>query len=68
MEVGDRTSLDKTGLDGNKQGKLRERGNEKKQSQKRYLVSGSPCPLISFLDVSYSLSFVVRGPRPHRGR
>ena len=31
------------------------------QSQKRYMVSGSPCPLISFLDVSYSVSFVVRG-------
>ena len=39
-----------------------------KQSQKRYMVSGSPCPLISFLDVSYSVSFVVRGQRPRRGR
>ena len=27
-----------------------------------------PMPLISFLDVGYSLSFVVRGQRPHRGR
>ncbi len=39
-----------------------------KQSQKRHMVSGSPCPLISFLDISFSVSFVVRGQRPHRGR
>ena len=26
--------------------------SECKQSQKRYMVSGSPCPLISFLDVT----------------
>ena len=39
-----------------------------KQSQKRYMVSGSLCPHISFLDVSFSVSFVVRGQRPHRGR
>ena len=38
------------------------------QSQKRYMVSGSLCPHISFLDVSYSVSFVVRGQRPHRGQ
>ena len=37
-----------------------ERGREE-QSQKRYMVSGSLWPLISFLDVSYSVSFVVRG-------
>ena len=28
------------------------------------MVSGSPCPLIRFLDVSYSVSFVVRGSGP----
>ena len=38
------------------------------QPQKRYMVSGSPCPLISFLDVHFSASFVVRGQRPRRGR
>ena len=38
------------------------------QSQKRYMVSGSLCPLISFFDVSYLVSFVVRGQRPRRGR
>ena len=38
-----------------------------KQSQKRYMVSGSPCPLISFLGVYFSVSFVVRGQWPHRG-
>ena len=31
------------------------------------MVSGSLCPLISFLDVSYSVSFAVRGQRPRRG-
>ena len=41
---------------------------KKKQSQKRYMVTGSPCPLISFLDVYFSDSFVVRGQRPRRGR
>ena len=39
-----------------------------KQSQKRYMVSGSLCHLISFLDVSYLVSNVVRGQRPRRGR
>ena len=34
-----------------------------KQSQKRYMVSGSLYPLISFFDVSYLVSFVVP---PHR--
>ena len=34
---------------------------DNQQSQKRYMVSGSVCPLISFLDVSFSVSFVVRG-------
>ena len=43
-------------------------GEKKKQSQKRYMVSGSLCPLISFFDVSYLVSFVVRGQRPRRGR
>ena len=33
-----------------------------------YVVGGTPCPLVSFLDMSYSVSFVVRGQRPHRGR
>ena len=48
----------------------RMRGGRKKleQSQKRYMVSGSLCPLFSFLDVSYSVSFVVRGQRPRRGQ
>ena len=32
------------------------------------MVSGSLCPLISILDVSFSVSFVVRGQRPRRGR
>ena len=41
---------------------------EKEQSQKLYMVSGSLCPLISFLDVSHSVSFVVRGQQPRRGR
>ena len=49
-----------------KEGKKKE--NKKKQSQKRYMVSGSLCPLISFFDVSYLVSFVVRGQRPRRGR
>ena len=40
----------------------------REQSQKRYMVSGSLCPHISFLDVSFSVSFVVRGQRPRRGR
>ena len=40
----------------------------KEQSQKRYMVSGSLCPLISIVDVSFSVSFVVRGQRPRRGR
>ena len=31
------------------------------QSQKRYMVSGTLCPLISFIHVSYTVSFVVRG-------
>ena len=44
------------------------RGNDEEQSQKRHMVSGSLCPLISFLDVSYSVSFIVRGQRPRRGR
>ena len=39
-----------------------------KQSQKRNMVSGSLCPLISFSNVSFSVSFVVRGQRPRRGR
>ena len=29
--------------------------------QKHYIFSGSLCPLISFSDVSYSVSFVIRG-------
>ena len=37
---------------------------EEEQSQKRYMVSGSPCPLTSFLDVSFSVSFVARGGGP----
>ncbi len=39
-----------------------------KQSQKRYMVSGSLCPLICFFDISYLVSFVVRGQRLRRGR
>ena len=35
-----------------------------KQSQKLYMVSGSLCPLIIFFDVSYLVSFVVRGSGP----
>ena len=42
-------------------------GHKTQQSQKRYMVSGSLSPLISFLDVSYSVSFVVRGQRPCKG-
>ena len=38
------------------------------QSQKCYMVSGSLCPLISVLVVSYSVGFVVRGQRPRRGQ
>ena len=40
---------------------------KQQQSQKRYMVSGSLCPLVSFLDVSYSVSFVVKGQQPRRG-
>ena len=58
----------KSGARGKKLGKKKEKENKKKQSQKRYMVSGSLCPLISFLDVSFSVSFVVRGQRPRRGR
>ena len=43
-------------------------GGRREQSQKHYMVSGSPCPPISYLDVYFSVSFVVRGQRPHRGR
>ena len=43
------------------------RKKKKKQSQKRYMVSGSLCPLTSFLDVSYLVSFKGRGQRPRRG-
>ena len=32
------------------------------------MVSGTLSPLISFFDVSYLVSFVVRGQRPRRGR
>ena len=32
------------------------------------MVSGSPCPLISFINVSFSVIFVVRGQRPRRGQ
>ena len=39
-----------------------------KQSQKRYMVSGSPCLFISFINVSYFVSFVVRGQQPRRGQ
>ena len=41
---------------------------ERKQSQKRYMVSGSLCPLLSILDVSFSVSFVVRGQGLSKGR
>ena len=53
---------------GEEERKKEEKKGEKKQSQKGYMVSGSLCPLISFLDVSFSVSFVVRGQRPRRGR
>ena len=41
---------------------LKER--EREQSQKRCMVSGSLCPLLRFFDVSYLVSFVVRGSGP----
>ena len=53
------------GEGGEKEGK-KEKENKKKQSQKHYMVSGSLCPLISFFDVNYLVSFVVRGQRPRR--
>ena len=53
---------------GPKQGPNKPTICENEHSQKRYMVSGSPCPLISFINVSYSVSFVVRGQRPRRGR
>ena len=37
------------GEGGEKEGKKEE--NKKKQSQKHYMVSGSLCPIISFLDI-----------------
>ena len=46
----------------------KKRNIDEQQSQKRYMVSGSLCPLIGFFDVSYLVSFVVRGQRPRRGR
>ncbi len=54
----------------NKENKEEEEKKEEqeKQSQKRYMVSGSLCPLISFSDVSFSVIFLVRGQRPRRGR
>ena len=58
----------KSGARGKKLGKKKEKENKKKQSQKRYMVSGPLCPLISFFDVSYLVSFVVRGQRSRRGR
>ena len=48
--------------------KKEEEKKKKKQSQKRYMVSGSLCTLIGFLDVSYLVSNVVRGQRPRRGQ
>ena len=59
---------DGEGESGRWNGKGERNRGKLEQSQKRYMVSGSPCPLISFLDVSYSVSFVVRGQRPRRGR
>ena len=38
-----------------------------KQSQKRYMVRGSLCPIISFLDLNYSASSGARGQLPQRG-
>ena len=40
----------------------------RKQLQEHYMVSGSLCPVISFLDMSYSFSFGVRGQLPRRGQ
>ena len=48
------------GVRRNDGGEMKEGEIEKEQSQKRCMVSGSLCPLISFLDVSYSASFLVR--------
>ena len=66
-----RERKEKTGKE-RERGKEMERGKERerrrKQSQKRYMVSDSLCPLISFFGVSYLVSFVVRGQRPRRGR
>ena len=46
---------------------IRGKGGKGGKVAKRYMVSGSLCPLISFLNVSYLISFVVRGQQPHRG-
>ena len=37
----------KSGARGKKEGKKKEKENKKKQSQKRYMVSGPLCPIIS---------------------
>ena len=50
-------------------GRRRTNGNENEENkEKRYMVSGSLSPLICFFDVSYLVSFVVRGQWPRRGR
>ena len=42
-------------------------GNYHSSTMKTFeTVSGTLCPLISFLDVSFLISFVVRGQRPRR--
>ena len=47
-----------------KKEEVKEDEKKKNSLQKSYLVSSSPCPLISFLVVSYSVSLVVRGSGP----
>ena len=50
-----------------KEGRRKKEEGRRKQSQKRYMVSRSLCPIISFLDVNYLVGFAVRGQWPRKG-
>ena len=45
----------------------KEAKKKKKQSQKRYMDSGSLCP-VGFIKVKSRVSLVAMGQQPHRGR
>ena len=47
-----------------KEGRRKKEEGRRKQSQKRYMVSGSIYPIISIIDVTYSVSFAVGSSGP----